>query len=177
MVRDYKNIERKQLAPGQMTGMGRGFLIGLVFGMMFAGAVHVYHVLEKPACESLDSVVCESSTNDPSAPVSEKTVQPKPGLGSDLHDVLLKESDVLVPKSSIHYLLQAGNYRTLEEADARRSRILALGYKAKIREITVDKEVWYFVELGPYDQIEPAEAVVIRLKYHSIEALLKEYSE
>ena len=49
------------------------------------------------------------------------------------------------------YLLQAGSFRQLEDADRRRAELLLLGLQPEIEETSGDNGRWFRVYLGPFD--------------------------
>ena len=49
------------------------------------------------------------------------------------------------------YLLQAGSFRQLADADRRRAELLLLGLEPNIEETSGDNGRWYRVYVGPFD--------------------------
>ena len=50
------------------------------------------------------------------------------------------------------YLVQAGSFRTVEDADRRRAQLLLLGLEPTIQESDTDNGRWHRVYLGPFDR-------------------------
>ena len=49
------------------------------------------------------------------------------------------------------YLLQAGSFKQMEDADRRRAELLLLGLDPKIEETNGDNGHWYRVYVGPFE--------------------------
>jgi Cell division protein len=80
------------------------------------------------------------------------------------------------PKSPINtsagYVLQAGAFRKLEEADRRKATLALLGIEASIETVSGEGETWYRVRIGPYKNPAESEAVRARLKARQINTVL-----
>jgi cell division protein FtsN len=50
-----------------------------------------------------------------------------------------------------YYLLQAGSFRQLEDADRRRAELLLLGLEPRIEETSGDNGRWFRVYVGPFE--------------------------
>jgi cell division protein FtsN len=55
------------------------------------------------------------------------------------------------------YLIQAGSFRSAEDADGLKARLAMLGMVARIQQVTVDDETWHRVRLGPYQTARAAD--------------------
>ena len=56
------------------------------------------------------------------------------------------------------YLIQAGSFRTAEDAEALKARLAMHGMVARIQQVTVNGESWHRVRLGPYDTARAADS-------------------
>ena len=74
---------------------------------------------------------------------------------------LLPEREVIVPDEpkeakanpaeATIYILQAGSFRTSEDADRLRAKLILMGLDAKVDAVTVDNgDQWYRVQVGPF---------------------------
>jgi cell division protein FtsN len=54
-------------------------------------------------------------------------------------------------------LIQAGSFRSAEDADGLKARLAMLGMVARIQQVTVDDETWHRVRLGPYQTARAAD--------------------
>ncbi|NND68861.1 MAG: sporulation protein [Halioglobus sp.] len=60
-------------------------------------------------------------------------------------------ADIATPARET-YLLQAGSFRTLEDADRRRAQLLLLGLAPTVQESDTENGRWHRVYLGPFDR-------------------------
>ncbi len=70
------------------------------------------------------------------------------------------------------YYLQVGSFRQPKEAEAQKARIALLGAVASVQRITVGRDQWHRVRIGPYQDMAKLQAVQRRLSKHKIDALL-----
>lgn len=71
-----------------------------------------------------------------------------------------------------HYFVQAGAFRTEEEAGKQRARLQSLGIHAQVSEREQAGRTVYRVRLGPFDKKEEAEKMTDKLGDNSIDATL-----
>ena len=70
------------------------------------------------------------------------------------------------------YFIQAGAYRTPEDAEQQRARLLLLGMQARVTEREQAGRTVYRVRIGPFDKKDDADKVKDRLDNNSIETAL-----
>ncbi len=70
------------------------------------------------------------------------------------------------------YFIQAGAFRTPEDAEQQRARLSLLGMQAKVTEREQSGRTVYRVRLGPFDKKEDADKAKERLDNNSIETAL-----
>ena len=70
------------------------------------------------------------------------------------------------------YFIQAGAFRTPEDAEQQRAKLLLLGMQAKVTEREQSGRTVYRVRLGPFDRKEDADKAKERLDNNSIETAL-----
>lgn len=70
------------------------------------------------------------------------------------------------------YFIQAGAFRTPEDAEQQRAKLLLLGMQAKVTEREQAGRTVYRVRLGPFDKKEDADKAKERLDNNSIETAL-----
>ena len=68
--------------------------------------------------------------------------------------------------------LQAGSFRSAQEAERRRAQIKALGLDAKVEEVIANTDTWYRVQAGPFTSREQLSKARDQLKAVGIESLL-----
>jgi cell division protein FtsN len=151
-----------------------GFVAGLVAGLLIAVGVALYmtkapvpfmnkvhRVTEnvKPGADgklpdpntALYSKPVEPPKLDP-AKVSAAKTDPKAAPPPPEQGVAKTDSPAAV--ETTRYLLQAGAFRTPDDADAMRARIVLLGLDARVFPIEQNGVTLYRVRLGPYGQID-----------------------
>ena len=70
------------------------------------------------------------------------------------------------------YYLQAGSFRKVAEANGMRARVILLGTEASIQSVTIDRDTWHRVRVGPYKDLAQLREVRQRLRDDDIETLL-----
>ncbi|MCY7372076.1 MAG: SPOR domain-containing protein [Polaromonas sp.] len=70
------------------------------------------------------------------------------------------------------YFIQAGAYRTPEDAEQQRARLTLLGVQAKVSEREQSGRTVYRVRLGPFERKDDADRAKARLDANSIETAL-----
>lgn len=70
------------------------------------------------------------------------------------------------------YFIQAGAFRTPEDAEQQRAKLLLLGMQAKVTEREQAGRTVYRVRLGPFDKKEDADKAKERLDNNSVETAL-----
>jgi cell division protein FtsN len=100
----------------------------------------------------------------------------------------LPEMEVVVPENEITgsrkegvrqvdkpgtYLLQAGSFRTHEQADRLKAQLALLGLETGIQTVSInDRETWHRVRVGPFRDLDELHKVRVRLKSHDVDAIL-----
>lgn len=70
------------------------------------------------------------------------------------------------------YYLQAGSFRKMDEANSMRARVILLGTEVSIQSVTIDRDTWHRVRVGPYQNLARLREVRKRLRDNKIETLL-----
>ena len=71
------------------------------------------------------------------------------------------------------FILQAGSYRNLEDADRVKANLALLGVESRIEKAVLKSgETWYRLRIGPLTDPQQVETVRARLKENGINALL-----
>lgn len=118
-----------------------------------------------------------AATPEPApAPAPAAVAKPAKPVSADPLGDLAKARSAPSPASSgsdpFNYFIQAGAYRTPEDAEQQRARLLLLGMQAKITEREQAGRTVYRVRVGPFDQKDDADKVKDRLDNNSIETAL-----
>jgi cell division protein FtsN len=109
-------------------------------------------------------------------PVAAVVARPaRPPSADPLGDLAKARSDSAASASGsdpFNYFIQAGAFRTPEDAEQQRARLLLLGMQAKVTEREQAGRTVYRVRLGPFDKKDDADRVKDRLDNNSIETAL-----
>lgn len=131
---------------------------------------------ETTAAESAASTRVPASNSDPAPVAVTKPVRPQPSLSGDPLGDLAKSRSQSAPASSgsdpFNYFIQAGAYRTQEDADQQRARLVLIGVQAKVTEREQAGRTVYRVRVGPFSKKDDADKVKDRLDNNSIETAL-----
>ena len=147
-----------------------GFIVGLVVGLAIAVAVALYITNApvpfinkvRPASENVNPGA-GGQLPDPNRPLQQPmrgpdtVVPPKLDAANDPKAAPPppeKGMTAALPDDGSRYLLQAGAFKTPDDADAMRARLALLGFDAKIFPRDQDGVTLYRVRLGPYGNIE-----------------------
>ncbi len=189
MPRDYAKKPRKKTASAtRRTGKQRpqkaaatpGWawaLAGLALGLFVAFLVYLNE--HRPARQSTASA--ESASRGKASAGKNATEKPR----FDFYTIL-PEQEVVVPERSLEeerqngagerekarYLLQAGSFRTLSQADSLRARLALLGVEASIETVRVrGGETWHRVRVGPFNSVREVAKIQERLRRKEIQTL------
>ncbi len=119
----------------------------------------------------------------PAAPAAAPTPAPtavakpaRPPSADPLGDLAKARSESPAVSSGtsdpFNYFIQAGAYRTPEDAEQQRARLLLLGMQAKVTEREQAGRTVYRVRVGPFDSKDDADRIKDRLDNSSIETAL-----
>jgi cell division protein FtsN len=183
MPRDYKHAAKKRSSSSSGISGFAGFVVGLALGLSVALAVYLYD--RRPAARIAQQAA-------PIAP-EEAPQQPKPAPASqqaetqyDFYEMLPKfevvipEQDGRVPAQSGSnrvqrpgaYILQAGSFRNYADADRMRALIAMQGVESKIQKVTIDKDTWHRVRVGPITNLQKLEETRSKLRQAQVDALV-----
>ncbi|SFV00777.1 Cell division protein FtsN [Polaromonas sp. YR568] len=135
-----------------------------------------------PAAPQASGEVSSTAVPDPSAqpkaaasaPVKAAAAKPAPAA-DPLGDLAKAKVEGLSSGPGVDpfsYFIQAGAFRTPEDAEQQRAKLLLLGMQAKVSEREQAGRTVYRVRLGPFDKKEDADKAKERLDNNSIETAL-----
>ncbi len=107
-------------------------------------------------------------------PAAVRPARPAPSA-DPLGDLARARSEAPSPSSTsdpFSYFIQAGAFRTTEDAEQQRARLLLLGMQARVTEREQAGRTVYRVRVGPFDKKDDADRVKDRLDNNSIETAL-----
>ena len=70
------------------------------------------------------------------------------------------------------YILQAGSFRNHSDADRVRALIAMQGVESKIQKVTIDRDTWHRVRVGPITNLQQLEDTRSKLRHAQIDALV-----
>lgn len=166
--------------PGWVWGLG-----GLAAGLTVALLVHVYHQ-DRGGVAGLEGLL-------PEPPAAGAPSRPAPQFEFyrllPQQEVVVPEPEPLPPRetpsdaaaepvtesasSSARYLLQAGSFRSGEDAERLKARLALLGIEAGIQTVELaGGETWHRVRVGPLPAGERLNQVRARLERNAIDSIL-----
>jgi cell division protein FtsN len=173
----------------QRGGTLLGFILGLVIGLGIAVAVALYITKApvpfvskvKPASESVDP----AAAGDPNKPLYAPASNAKgaaPAASAPKVDAATdpkaapppaeKGAAPAVADDGSRFLLQAGAFRSHDEAEAMRARLALLGFDSKIFPLEQGGATLYRVRLGPYGNLEDVNRIRKTMAENSIDIQL-----
>ncbi|MET0535743.1 MAG: SPOR domain-containing protein, partial [Steroidobacter sp.] len=177
---------RRSGGASGLSGMA-GFVCGLALGLAVALGVYIYDRRT------------EARVAQPNAPMTrdEAQAQTKPAPKSqeegeeqqfDFYEMLPKY-EVVIPEQDGKggaapsvvagpvekpgaYILQAGSFRSHKDADRVKALIAMQGVESKIQKVTIDKDTWHRVRVGPITNLQTLEDTRSKLRQARIDALV-----
>jgi cell division protein FtsN len=135
---------------------------------------------EPPAPPDASAAAAPSEGAD--NPTDKAPLPPRPAVTADpLGDLAKAKSGLNTPASPaspadasdpFDYVVQAGAYRTLADADAQKAKLALLGLDAKVSERDQAGRVVYRVRLGPFSDKSAAERIRAQLESNGIDNTL-----
>ncbi len=185
MPRDYKHAKRRSGGGSSFSGVA-GFVLGLAIGLTVAVGVYLYD--RRPSARIAQEAAPISSddqrSNNKPAPASSQEAETQ----FDFYEMLPKYEVVIPEKDGTKkagagpttetvqkpgaYILQAGSFRRLQDADRVRALIALQGVESKIEKVTVDNDTWHRVRIGPISNLQKLEETRSKLRQSQIEALV-----
>jgi cell division protein FtsN len=161
-------------------------IAGLLFGAaLMWGAQHYYYRDSKPfaGLASLFSSGKKSIDASDRQKPPETERLPKPKL--DFYTILPEFETVLPepksgkkttktepPEAGVNYILQAGSFGNLEDADRLKAKLTLSGLETHIEKVAIEgKGAYYRVRLGPYSSVEALDSASAKLAQLGIKAL------
>lgn len=180
--------------PRQRGNTVIGFIAGLVLGLLIATGIALYmtkapvpfmNKVQRPT-ENV-KVGADGKLPDPNAAIYSKPVEP-PKLDPAKSAAVTAKTDPkaappppeqTAPKAgetppaaaeTTRYSLQAGAFKTAEDADAMRARLTLLGLDARVFPVEQSGATLYRVRVGPYGQIDDINRIRKELAENGIDS-------
>jgi cell division protein FtsN len=204
MSRDYKPRDKGRYAGQRRQKSGRKPVVGLWKGMLITAIVISFVVFlvylrsggpkQINTQKILQTMPGKSGAEIAATSKEEKKPEVKPGPKVPQFDfyTILPEKEVVVPEYEIktrtreervgkakeaHYIMQAGSFKTLEEADRLRAKLASMGIESKVQKAKVGNVNWYRVKMGPYTQTASVNSIRTRLRQNGIDVIITETGE
>ena len=175
---------------------------GFSLGIIVAAGVYVYGQLPPPGAppattQSMPAVPAASAAVIPAPAADSSPIAAEPVAAGtaqtgvettefEFYDVL-PEFEVVVPETaetrgrdirdealqrSGNFIVQAGSFSTLVDADRRQAEIALLGIESTIQRVAIDDDVYHRVRIGPVTELAELNRVRRQLRDKRIEYLL-----
>ena len=179
-ARDYKSPRQK---PGLDLGRWREFGIGLGVGLLVATVIYIKEH-RPPQAVVADAPAAAPRKDSAAAKAAVETEAPAEQY--EFYDMLRKfevvipekERDVRRDQPTVKierpgvYVLQAGSYRTPEDAERVRSQLGKIGVTATVQRVAIDADVWHRVRIGPINNLDQLNRQRAQLRRSDIDALV-----
>lgn len=98
-------------------------------------------------------------------------------------EVLIPDSETRPPKRDSsntttaslsrgkQYILQAGSFQRKDDAEKLKASLALLGYEANIQHVTINRDDWHRVRIGPYTNTKDLYQTISLLHQHDINAM------
>lgn len=171
MPQDFANRKPAPEPEKRSAGNATWFFLGLTLGVFVSFLVYLWQVVpEDPA------VAIDKPTSDV---ISDQQVLE---IDYDFYDLfptaevpIVEEYDLagnkVVAESNYAYLLQAGSFKSVEDADRLRAQLILQGHEVVIKEVENVKGVWHRVIVGPFDNERDLTRARNRLAEADIESM------
>lgn len=181
MTKDYKHRRRR---GKKSSGQAAPFATGLATGLAVALLVHLYH-------RGQDQLPPGELQAPKRSAVTAPEVEDDPEPVYDFYDIL-PEFEVVIPgdigrapadtgtgaqESARAYYLQAGSFRSFNDADRRKASLALLGIVSEIRRVEVDGRITHRVLIGPVGDPDRLRELQRRLVENGIEYLALQAKE
>jgi cell division protein FtsN len=190
MPRDYKHQKRQDT---NVPRSGMGFVAGLTLGLTVALGVFIYDRRVQQPATAARMPEQRQSTPRPATPTPKPpATKVKPSRDARLDpqfdfyemlpkfEVVIPEQDESAPAQSRVaalqkagvYVLQAGSFRNSADAERVRAMIALQGVQSKIQRVSIDRDTWHRVRIGPITDLRKLEDTRDKLRQVQIEALV-----
>jgi len=161
-------------------------IFGLSIGLSVAFAIYkkdlaavVATQTSTPEPASMTSTLAEGPPADDSA--NEVTPPGRFTFYEDLptFEVIIHEEEpdvsrdrtVAVVQEPGVYVLQAGSFGALQDADRRRAQLALLGIESRVQRVAIDSKIYHRVRIGPIGDLEKLNLIRNQLRRENIDVL------
>jgi cell division protein FtsN len=178
-----KSRRKKQQTeyPGWMW-----MLFGLAIGLSVAFAIYRKDFNEQPQTQSVAQQPASMATPIAQEPAAEEPVAEEPAENRFTFYDMLPRFEVIIPEEEPDvsrdqtvqvveepglYVLQAGSFTALTDADRRRAQLALLGVESVIQRVAIDDKTYHRVRIGPIDDLDRLNLIRNQLKQAQIDVL------
>ncbi|MEY4762284.1 MAG: hypothetical protein RLZZ200_2140 [Pseudomonadota bacterium] len=181
--RDFKSpLARRSAAAGRWRDMG----LGLGAGLLVAGLVYVKEHRQPSEAPSPKAAAREAVAATGPKHKQDVAGDELPATNYDFYDRLPKFEVVPPEKGQAvrqdqplaridqpgSYVLQAGSFRSVDDAERARAKLAKLGINAAVQRVSVDEDVWHRIRIGPIDNLDQLNRVRDQLRRADVEPLV-----
>lgn len=167
---------------------------GLALGLLVAGVVYLRSgPATRPPVPARAAVAAPDPAPvvAPSDPSTASTAASAPESRFDFYDVL-PQYEVVIPEVESaprvdrtaqaveepgRYVLQAGSFKKIADADRRQASLALLGIESRIQRVTIDDEEFHRVRIGPIEELAELNSLRRRLRDARVDTLLMRVPE
>jgi cell division protein FtsN len=179
-ARDYKKTTRRSLDLGRFREFGAGLLVGVVA----CSALFIY--LADAKNDATPDEPRPEARRPAAAEDAETAAATETGEKYDFYE-MLPNFEVVVPEKDRDvkrnlpaapterpgvYVLQAGSYRNLPDAERVQQKLSRLGIDAKLQRVAVDNDVWHRVRIGPISDLSELNGLRRQLQAADVDGLV-----
>ncbi|MCG5513822.1 SPOR domain-containing protein [Ectothiorhodospira shaposhnikovii] len=188
-----RQAEERPPLPGWVWGVA-----GLAVGLFAAAVVYLQTQRDAPtttttvaAPQIQQQPVQQPQPARPAQAPAQKPAEEAPRPRFDFY-TLLPELEVVVPEPQVQprtapggppppptpvqqpgrYLLQAGSFRSHQEADRLRASLALMGVEARIQPVTVNGDTWHRVQVGPFTELDNLNRMRERLHANQVQTIM-----
>jgi len=188
-MRDYRKGAARR-PRGQRGGLPTWLVLLIGLGV---GAVLMAALVHFKNRASTEPTVVQKKRRDPNAGHFDPPEPDTSSTGVDFtYATKLPNDQVIIPEKEkdAHrdtqsapetrlgtYVMQAGSYRSAEEADRRRGQLQLAGIESIVQKVSVDTDTWYRVRIGPFKSLDELNKMRSRLREADIDAIQMRISD
>jgi cell division protein FtsN len=179
--RKRKPVRKNEEYPGWMW-----MLFGLAVGLSVAFAIYQKDMNERPATQALSPQPASlAASMEPQPAAAEPVAKEAEESRFTFYDMLPK-FEVIIPEEEPDvsrdqtvalveqpglYVLQAGSFSALADADRRRAQLALLGIESVIQRVAIDDKSYHRVRIGPIDNLDELNRIRSQLRREKIDVL------